>query len=59
MSRHSVPCDHCGCQVMPTKRGMDLNVALFNHIRLSHPDVKVNLVVPLTDLRPTTQEQST
>lgn len=59
--KRSIPCEHCGCSVMPTKRNMDLRVALFNHIRLSHPDVKMSMIVHLGEANspiPQPQEQT-
>lgn len=38
-------CPHCHGTVAPFKRGVDPDTALYNHIRLSHPDVKVNLII--------------
>lgn len=48
-------CPECNGIVAPFKRGMDPDVALYNHIRLSHPSVKLNLVLPLIDLHPSNQ----
>lgn len=42
-------CEHCGGTVIG-KRSMDPKVALYNHIRLSHPDVKIALVIPSSTL---------